>query len=46
MKQNQFPQPENSKITEKLSRELSSVRIAAGKRMQACLQSDLLSLIP
>ena len=40
-KQNQSLQPENSKITEKLFRELSPVRIAAGKQMQACLQSDL-----
>ena len=37
IKQNQSPQPENSKITEKLSRDLSPVRIAAEKRMQACL---------
>ena len=41
IKQNQSLQPENSKITEKFSRELSPVSIAAGKRMQACLQSDL-----
>ena len=33
IKQNQSPQPENSKITEKLSRELSPVRISARKRM-------------
>ena len=36
-----IPQPENSKITEKLSRKLIPVRIAAGKQMQAQLQSDL-----
>ena len=41
--QNQSPQPENSKITEKLSRKLIPVRIAAGKQMQAQLQSDLQS---
>ena len=46
IKQNQSPPPEKSKITEKLSRELNHVRIAAGKRIQACLQSDLLSGLP
>ena len=41
--QYQSPQPENSKITEKLSRKLIPVRIAAGKQMQARLPSDLQS---
>ena len=37
IKQNQSPLPKNSKLTEKISRELSPVTIAAGKRMHACL---------